>query len=509
MFIVATPRRGAVIDAKYRVVRVLGRGGMGVVVEAEHLQLGMRVALKFLRHHTGSSANRFLREARAIAALKSEHVCRIFDVGVFENAPYLVMEQLDGIDLRRVLRNRGRLPVHETCEYVIQACAGLAEAHALQIIHRDLKPGNLFLTRQGYGRPLIKLLDFGVAKLPHSCDTDLTGTHAVLGSPPYMSLEQLRASKFVDQRCDIWSLGIILYELVAGRRPFVGESIADLALKIAAETTPRLPDGPAALDPIIARCLERDKERRYSDVGELSAALAAFVDAPVIASRAASSPVLLPPAPAPEPAALRPGPAMLASAMAAHAMRNASVMTAPMRPSSIAQVQLSESTTAVSIGVVESRPARPGRRTPTVAVAALLACASGVALVLAMQSSDAPPALPPPPAAATEHAALPATEQAALRAAREPAPEARPGPVLEAEPAPTPETTSDAPSSLTPGEPARRPVDTERARHPAVVKPAIQRHRPPLRPKPPTRSKPPSPQAPAVPGVADLSKSRI
>jgi eukaryotic-like serine/threonine-protein kinase len=273
---------GTVVDAKYRLERVLGRGGMGMVIEARHVQLGTPVALKFL--HRGIVGNlsvteRFFREARATAAMTSEHVCRVFDVGQFDGLPYLVMERLEGTDLARLLRHRLRLPVHEACDYVIQACAGLVEAHAAKIVHRDLKPGNLFLTSRADGTSLVKVLDFGIAKAPQDGESDLTGTNAVLGSPAYMSFEQLRSSKLVDTRSDIWSLGVILFEMVSGHRPFVGEGIADLALKIAMEPTPRLPEGPAVLDDIILCCLAREPSQRFPDVAALSRALAPLAGA--------------------------------------------------------------------------------------------------------------------------------------------------------------------------------------------------------------------------------------
>src|SRR5262249_41426275 len=179
---------------------------------------GNLVALKLVHEAGGNAVSRFLREARATAALRSEHLCRIFDVGVFDGVPYLVMEKLDGIDLGKLLRRRTQLPAHEACDYVSQACAGLAEAHASHIVHRDLKPSNLFVTARSDGTPLIKLLDFGIAKVLQDQDPELTSSEIVLGSPPYMSLEQLRASKFVDKRTDIWSLGVILFELVSGQR---------------------------------------------------------------------------------------------------------------------------------------------------------------------------------------------------------------------------------------------------------------------------------------------------
>src|SRR5689334_13208977 len=252
---------------------------MGTVVEVTHAQLGTPFALKFLHQSVAGNAaltERFLREARATAALRSEHVCRVFDFGSFEGVPYLVMERLEGTDLARLLRRVRRVPPHDVCGYLIQACAGIAEAHAAQIVHRDLKPGNLFLTARPDGTPLVKVLDFGIAKAPQDAEHDLTGTHAVLGSPSYMSLEQLRSSKQVDARSDIWSLGVILFELISGRRPFVGEGVGDLAVKIALEPPPRLPDGPRELDDVIARCLAREPAQRYQSVAELALALAPY-----------------------------------------------------------------------------------------------------------------------------------------------------------------------------------------------------------------------------------------
>ena len=274
---------GDIIADKYRLERVIGRGGMGMVIEARHVELGTSFALKFLYNKMlakKSLAERFLREARATAALRSEHVCRVFDVARFQGTPYIVMERLEGSDLGKVLHRQARIPVREACDYLIQACAGIAEAHAAQIVHRDLKPGNLFVTERADGTPLVKILDFGIAKTPQETDLELTGTDVILGSPSYMSLEQLRSSKQVDARSDIWSLGVILYELVAGRKPFAGEGLADLALKIATQPRPRLPEGPAALDDIIDRCLAHDPARRYQSAGELARALAPFADDP-------------------------------------------------------------------------------------------------------------------------------------------------------------------------------------------------------------------------------------
>ena len=272
---------GSILAGKYRVERLIGEGGMGMVVAATHLHLGTQVALKFLHHDMAMNeqmTQRFLREARASALLKSEHVCRVSDVGTLENgASYIVMELLAGYDLSSLLRQHGPMPINTASEYILQALVALAEAHAAGIVHRDLKPGNLFWTQRPDGSALIKVLDFGIAKAPGSVNFSLTQTSTVMGSPGYMSPEQLKSSKEVDARSDIWSIGVVLYELVTGRTPFSGDSITELALRVAMDPTPELPPGfPPTFQAIVARCLEKDPQRRYHDVAELAAALAPF-----------------------------------------------------------------------------------------------------------------------------------------------------------------------------------------------------------------------------------------
>jgi serine/threonine-protein kinase len=272
---------GTLLAGKYRVDRVLGQGGMGVVVAATHLYLGQRVALKFLLPQyldNQTTVERFLREARASAALRGEHVCRVSDVGTLETgSPYIVMELLDGSDLATLLAGHAPLPVELAAHYVLQACIGLAEAHALGIVHRDLKPANLFATRRLDGTPLVKVLDFGIAKAQHGAGFDLTQTATVMGSPGYMSPEQLRSSRVADARSDIWALGVILYELVSGRPPFVADSITELALRVAMDPLPPLAVAVSpGFDAVIAQCLEKEPARRFQDVGALARALAPF-----------------------------------------------------------------------------------------------------------------------------------------------------------------------------------------------------------------------------------------
>jgi eukaryotic-like serine/threonine-protein kinase len=275
---------GALLAGKYRVDRVIGRGGMGVVVAATHVHLQQPVALKFLLPdlvHQPGIIERFVREARASAQLRSEHVCRVADVGTFESgAPYIVMELLEGSDLASLLEAHGPMPVQRAADHVLQACIGIAEAHALGIVHRDLKPANLFLTSRPDGTPLIKVLDFGIAKAQGEQGASLTQTSAMLGSPRYMSPEQLRSPRDVDVRSDIWAIGVILYELVSGRPPFTGETLTEIALRIAmdppAPLIGRLPHG---FDLLVNRCLEKDPAQRYPDLANLAHALAVYAGA--------------------------------------------------------------------------------------------------------------------------------------------------------------------------------------------------------------------------------------
>jgi serine/threonine protein kinase len=277
---------GTVLAGKYRVDRVLGEGGMGVVVAATDLQLERRVAIKFLlpdyaKHQEASQ--RFLREARAAVKIQSEHVARVIDVGTMEGgAPYMVMEYLEGRDLSAVIDEHKRLPVEEAVAYVLEGCDAIAEAHSVGIVHRDLKPANLFLTRQPDGSVRIKVLDFGISKAMVAGETDpsLTRTSSMMGSPLYMSPEQMKSAKNVDPRTDVWALGVILYELLMGTPPFDAESIPELSAKVLLEQPPSIraarPDVPAALEAVVMHALEKDPAKRFATVADLAMALAAF-----------------------------------------------------------------------------------------------------------------------------------------------------------------------------------------------------------------------------------------
>jgi eukaryotic-like serine/threonine-protein kinase len=282
------PREGDVLAGKFRIERVLGVGGMGMVVSAMHLQLDERVAIKFLLPEALLNAEavaRFGREARAAVKIKSEHVARVTDVGALDTgAPYMVMELLRGQDLSQVLRDQRALPIAVAVQYVLQACEALAEAHAIGIVHRDLKPANLFLTARADGSPCIKVLDFGISKVSSQSgsgsDMGMTRTQSIMGSPLYMSPEQLASARDVDQRADIWAIGCVLYELVTGRVPFEAETMPQLCTLIL-HTEPPPPrsiraDVPELLDQVILRCLRKDRHQRYANVAALAADLAHF-----------------------------------------------------------------------------------------------------------------------------------------------------------------------------------------------------------------------------------------
>jgi serine/threonine-protein kinase len=290
---------GNVVAGKFRVERVLGKGGMGLIVAATHLQLEKPVALKFFRGDLGvdrEAADRFLREARAAAQLRSEHVARVLDVGVTEDEiPYIVMEYLRGQPLDEIVGERGPLEVQNAVEIGIQVCEGLAEAHARGIIHRDVKPANLFLVEPSPGWLTTKILDFGISKgmtratnvsvmLGTSRPTNGTANELVVGTPCYMSPEHLQSPGSIDGRADIWSLGASLHELLTGTPPFDPElDFPALANAIRNEPAPPLRtlrrEIPPGLEAVVARCLEKDRTARFDSAADLALALLPYAPA--------------------------------------------------------------------------------------------------------------------------------------------------------------------------------------------------------------------------------------
>ena len=279
----AEVRLGEVLADRYRVTRLIGRGGMGVVVEAERLDLGELVAVKILhtRHLDNAEAvARFHHEARAAARVRGEHSIRLYDVGTTSaGTPFLVMELLRGRDLASVVE-QGPLSVQDAALYVLQACEGMAEVHAHGIVHRDLKPANLFLAQRADGSPLVKVLDFGIAKgvvAAEGLAPALTQTLVSMGTPLYMSPEQIRSSRHVDARADVWSLGAIFYELLVGRPAFGGNTVTAITAQVL-EGHPTPPSElraglPGAVDTIVATALAKNPDERYIDVAGLALAL--------------------------------------------------------------------------------------------------------------------------------------------------------------------------------------------------------------------------------------------
>ncbi|HEV8548001.1 MAG TPA: protein kinase, partial [Polyangiaceae bacterium] len=282
---------GTVIADRYRVESVLGEGAMGIVLAARHLELDELVAIKCIRAAMPWSPDviaRFAREAKAAARLKSEHIAKVIDVGVSAPVgPYMVMEHLEGEDLAGVLKRRGPLPVRRAAEYVMQVCEALAVAHAASITHRDVKPENLFLTRHG-DLEIIKVLDFGISK------TELQGrlfggelsvkeTQTLMGTPLYMSPEQIRSSREIDHRSDLWSLGVVLFELLTGRPAFAGASVTQVCSLVLEAETPRLGEfcrqAPPELAAVIDRCLMKEPAQRFQSAAELASALLPFAPA--------------------------------------------------------------------------------------------------------------------------------------------------------------------------------------------------------------------------------------
>jgi len=273
---------GSVVAGRYRIDRVLGAGTMGVVVAAWHLELEQAVAIKFLNPSVlgaTEALERFRREARAAARIKSEHVVRVLDVGsLSDGLPFIVMELLNGRSLEDELTVRGPFSVSEAVGHVLQVIDALAEAHVAGIVHRDLKPANLFLSERPDRSGVVKVLDFGISKVVgEAAGMGLTRTGMIVGSPLYMAPEQLRSTKSVDQRADIWALGTILFQLLTARTPYNAESAPDLYAMLLRDAPTSISlyrtDLPDGIESVILRCLERDPDRRFQNVGELAEAL--------------------------------------------------------------------------------------------------------------------------------------------------------------------------------------------------------------------------------------------
>ncbi len=394
-------RPGDVVAGKYVVDREIAAGGMGLVFSAKHVELDQAVALKFMRAELRGqiSPSRFTLEARATAKLRSAHVARVFDVGVLDDGtPYMVMELLEGIDLERLIEERGRLPAEVAAELVTQACEAVAEAHGAGIIHRDLKPANLFLTKTPQGAPFVKVLDFGISKATVEAPARATAAGQIMGSPPYMSPETLKSSRNANVQSDVWALGVILYELATGRLPFEGEGVGDIALKVHHEE----PVWPASIDPaipkefdaIVRNCLEKDASRRYQSVVELRDALVGFASsrntgAMTLSLRTTSPRIVVVDEPE----------------------------LAPLTPRSVEEIRRARSSTTVvpTLQPSDPPPRRPNRQVLAGAFGVGAAVALAVVLVLSSRSAVPPAAassVEPPRAVAAGEPPAPAPSPA-------------------------------------------------------------------------------------------------
>ncbi len=314
---------GQIVGGRYRVGSLLGSGGMGLVFEGTHIELGSPVAIKIVRPQFSQDSHileRFVNEARNVAALTSPHIARVFDAGKLHTGEaYLVMERLVGQDMASLLAQSGPLPWPVAVAYVAQACDGLAEAHAHGVVHRDLKPEHLYVIQAGSAEPLVKILDFGISKNIRQDEARMTLPGDSIGSPLYMSPEQVQNPALVDERTDVWSLGVVLYEAITGKLPFNGETIAQVQWQVIAEDpqplSARCPDAPQALEAVILRCLRKAAAERFQSVDELRRALRALlapprlVEVPAVAGLPVAEPApapsstrpLPPPAPAQQP----------------------------------------------------------------------------------------------------------------------------------------------------------------------------------------------------------------
>ncbi len=424
---------GRVLDGRYRVEGKIGEGGMGVVLAARHLGLGHRVAIKLMRADADPVwRRRFMREAQAASRIDSEHVARVFDVGVTDDgSPFLTMEYLEGRDLADIMDD-GPLSVEDAVEYGIQACRALAAAHDLGIVHRDVKPANLFVARREDGTSSVKLLDFGISKHGGELGGTLTGTHAVLGSPQFMSPEQLASSRDVDERADLWSLGATLFELLTLEHAFEGASLAELCTAIMRDPPRELADyridAPLELDVIIGQCLEKDRERRIASARELMARLEAVREQPSVSERPRSVRSL----PAPPVDTLVMSPQELAEDTPLASVRPVVLEREPHESPLGNDVTLAEAADGEPIGAdgaVTTAPARverrrQNRRRQLVAALVGLGC-----FALALDT-------PAPPTPTTQLA--PAVELAREAQAESPIPFAPPVAPREAAPAPPP-----------------------------------------------------------------------
>jgi eukaryotic-like serine/threonine-protein kinase len=436
---VSDPKPGDRVAAgKYCLERALARGGMGSVFVARHLGLDTLVAVKFIDPTLTTETDaqtRFEREARAAAQIRNRNVVQVFDHGVDNGLPYIVMELLEGEDLGKRLKRQKRVPLDEAASIMIQLANGLRRVHDLGIVHRDLKPGNIFMAHVE-DEEVLKILDFGLAKAIAGDPTnDVTMTGMVIGSPQYMSPEHARGNRKLDHRSDLWSIGVILYRCVTGAMPFRGEQIVDVVVRVYTEPFPPPssldPDLPPELDRFFDRALAREPEQRFQSVREMALEFCAIVTkkfqvdlSPLSSGQFTtslarlSSPSLLP--------------------KTAGADGAAEPQAAAPRPSE-SSLELPSATAPGTTVPLQNQRRLSQRRVLWVAAGAVVAAALGTASVLWTSS-------PPGSAAATATLAPESSEAAPSPATAAPAPSAPESldPSDASEKAPAPETTADA-----------------------------------------------------------------
>jgi serine/threonine-protein kinase len=463
-------RVGQVVGGRYQIVGLLGQGGMGVVYEARHTLVGRRFAIKFLRPEHARDLEmlaRFQREARAAGALESENIAAVTDFGLDEaGTPYLVMERLAGDDLARLLERNGRLAATRAAGIALQACRGLAVAHAAGIVHRDLKPENLFVLRRADGGDLVKVIDFGIAKLraPGGDASGTTANGAEMGTPYYMPPEQARGERDLDHRVDVYAMGAILYEMLAGAKAHRGDGynaiLFDILDRPPTPLAPLRPGLPAGLAAVVERAMAFEPADRHASAAELADALAPFAGG-----------------------ARLPGEAARATAIVARAAGSAApVPVADPRAFTVrapATVEVTAARDGDAGGAPGARTRGRRRLLPLAVAAAALLVAAG-AVVRARQGRFAVPA---------GHAAIarpaPPAAQVAPAATAPPAPEPAHPPEPPPRPAPEPAVAAPPPAQA----PRRTPATPRRPRHAAA--PA----------KPPAGPAPAATPAAAAPGI--------
>ncbi|MDI1450585.1 serine/threonine-protein kinase [Polyangium sp. 6x1] len=433
-------QEGQQITPTLRLQRLLGKGGMGSVWIADHLALGTQVAVKFMSPtyvENASLVQRFRTEAMAAAQIKSPHVAQVFDHGfTVDGTPYIVMELLEGEDLKRRIRREGPLPLKDVALVVSQASKALARAHALSIVHRDIKPDNIFLCNLD-GETFVKLLDFGIAKMGPDGSLGATTTGSMMGTPLYMSPEQLLSARRVDHRSDLWSIAVVAYHAITGRVPFHGETVGSLSVAVhtGAFHLPSAlrPDVPPAVDAWFQRTLRRDPAERYASAKEMAEALEqAILGAPspyaVTGGVARGSlhthpePTPAPYSGGPTPAPYSGGPMALTPAPLSPSGYVSSPYTppysAPQGPASAPQTLIGTSTTAARAG--------GGKKPALIAAGVGVVVLGAVGVFLAVgRGDDAAPVSAAPVEAST------------AAAAATPAPSPSPTPVVAPAPPPT------------------------------------------------------------------------